>query len=146
MIENPELDIEDSIAHLREIVERKKKEFLEFALIDGICDLPKPSKQLHLSCLKAFQMFFNSTNRFDSNTELVGDINKAIYLPLSSTTKCFSPQPSPKKRYTTTKLHISFSFKHNSRTNFIGHQVSSLTLRKGYQMAFMAPKMGIGFI
>ncbi|CAJ2648693.1 unnamed protein product [Trifolium pratense] len=132
LMENPEFDIEDSIAYVREIVEKKKKEFLELVLIDGLCDLPKPSKHLHLSCLKVFQMFFNSKNRFDSNTDLVEDINKAIYLPLSKT-KYVSPQTMPKKKHTITKMHSNLPFKHNNRINFNG-------------MRFMTPKIGLGFI
>ncbi|KAK7327930.1 hypothetical protein VNO77_22023 [Canavalia gladiata] len=147
LIENPELDIEDSIASLREIIEKKKKEFLEHVLIDGLCDLPKPCKQLHLACLKVFQMFFNSRNIFDSDTELVEDINKAIYLPLTKTRSHISPHPSPKRIHTTTKLQFSLSFKqHNSRKNFTAHQVCAPTLRNGYGMSFMAPKIGLGFI
>ncbi|TKY71584.1 (E,E)-geranyllinalool synthase [Spatholobus suberectus] len=147
LIENPELDIEDSIAFVREIIEKKKKEFLEHVLIDGLCDLPKPSKQLHLSCLKVFHMFFNSRNRFDSNTEMVEDINKAIYLPLGKTTKHLSLQPPPNKNYTTKKLQFCLSFKqHNTRMNFTTHQVSAPTLRSGHGMTFMVPKIGLGFI
>jgi geranyllinalool synthase len=133
LMENPEFDIEDSIAYVRELVEKKKKEFLELVLIDGLCDLPKPSKQLHLSCLKVFQMFFNSKNIFDSNTDLVEDINKAIYLPLSKTTKYLSPQTMPKKKHTIAKMHVNFPFKHNNMINFNG-------------MRFMTPKIGLGFI
>jgi len=133
LIDNPEFDIEDSIAFVRKIVEKKKKEFLELVLTDGLCDLPKPSKQFHLSCLKVFQMFFNSKNRFDSNTEMVEDINKAIYLPLNRTTKCLSSQAFPKKKHTVANLDVNFPFKHNSRINFTG-------------MRFVTPKAGLGYI
>ncbi|XP_054801413.1 (E,E)-geranyllinalool synthase-like [Prosopis cineraria] len=87
LIENPELDMEDSIAFVREIIGKKKKEFMEHVLMDEMCDWPKPSKQFHLSCLKAFQMFYNSSNRYDSKTDLLEDIEKAIYLPLSRSLK-----------------------------------------------------------
>ncbi|CAK8530503.1 unnamed protein product [Lathyrus sativus] len=133
MMENPEFEIEDSIAFVREIVEKKKKEFLELALIDGLSDFSEPNKQLHLSCLKVFQMFFNSKNNFDSNTDLVEDINKAIYLPLSKTSKCLSTQTLPKKKHIISKLHMNFPFKHYSKINFS-------------RMRFMTPKIGIGFI
>ncbi|XP_039686183.1 S-linalool synthase isoform X2 [Medicago truncatula] len=133
MMENPEFNIEDSINFVREIVEKKKKELLELVLIDGLCDLPKPSKQLHLACLKVFEMFYNSKNRFDSNTDLVEDINKAIYLPLGRTTKCFSPQTFPKKKHTISIIHNNFPFKHNSKIGFT-------------RMRFMTPKVGLGFI
>ncbi|XP_027338125.1 (E,E)-geranyllinalool synthase-like [Abrus precatorius] len=147
LIENPEHDIEDSIAFVREIIEKKRKEFLEHVLIDGLCDLPKPCKQLHLSCLKVFNMFFNSRNIYDSNTELVEDINKAIYLPLSKTKKRPSLHPPPKKSDTTAKFQFGLSFKqHNSRMSFTAHQVATSTLRNGFCMTFIAPKIGLGFI
>ena len=146
LVEDPELDIEDSIASLNGIIGKKKSEFLEHVLVDGLCDLPKTSKQLYLSCLKVFQMFYNSRNRFDSNTELVEDINKAIYLPLSGTTERLYLHPVPKKRYATVKLEFSLSFKHNSRINFTAHQVSPPTLKNGYKTVFMASKIGLAFI
>lgn len=146
MLENPELDIEDSIAFLREMIGEKKKEFLEHVLIDEHCDLPKPSKLLHLSCLKVFQMFFNSKNRFDSNTEMVEDINKAIYLPVGRTTERLSLHPTPKKKYITTEPHLTISSKYTNRRNFTTRQVSPLALSNGLQMVFMAPKFGLGFI
>ncbi|KAG7962215.1 hypothetical protein I3843_09G054300 [Carya illinoinensis] len=80
--ENPEADIEESIAYVRDILDEKKKEFLKQVLMDGFSDFSKPCKYLHLSCLKVFQMFFNSANRYDSNIEMLQDINKAIYIPL----------------------------------------------------------------
>ncbi|XP_057451957.1 uncharacterized protein LOC130743746 [Lotus japonicus] len=57
LLEKPKHDIEDSIAFVREIIEEKKKEFIELSMIDGLCDLPKPSKQLRLTCLNVFQLF-----------------------------------------------------------------------------------------
>ncbi|XP_059660819.1 (E,E)-geranyllinalool synthase-like [Cornus florida] len=56
--ENPHVDIESSITFVKEILDEKKKELLEYILMDGFNDLPKPCKHLHLSCLKVFQMFF----------------------------------------------------------------------------------------
>lgn len=67
---------------MRDILDKKKKEFLKLVLMDGFSDFSKPCKYLHLSCLKVFQMFYNSANRYDSNIELLQDINKAIYIPL----------------------------------------------------------------
>ncbi|XP_020415682.1 S-linalool synthase [Prunus persica] len=67
MKENPNLGVEESIAIIQKTLDEKKKEFLELALISD--EMPEACKQLHLHCLKAFQMFFNSTNAFDSPTE-----------------------------------------------------------------------------
>ncbi|KAH9796845.1 (E,E)-geranyllinalool synthase [Citrus sinensis] len=87
--ENPEADIEDSVAYVRELIATKEKELLEHALMDGFSDLPRPCKQLHLFCMKAFQMFFHSSNRYDSNTEMIDDVQKAFYIPL----KLQTPKP-----------------------------------------------------
>ncbi|CAI9783841.1 unnamed protein product [Fraxinus pennsylvanica] len=109
--ENPEADIDESIAYVEEIVGLKWKEFLKHVLMDGFDDLPKPCKNLHLSCLKSFQMFFNSSNLFDSNTALVDDIKKAIYLPIDRMPKPFLkplPSPVPAKKDNSTKTSASF--------------------------------------
>ncbi|XP_050230081.1 (E,E)-geranyllinalool synthase-like [Mercurialis annua] len=83
MKENPEAEIEDSIAHVKQIINQKKKEFMKQALMDDINILPKEFRHFHLSCLKAFQMFFNSSNEFDSTTtKMLQDIQNAIYLPI----------------------------------------------------------------
>ncbi|KAF7803511.1 (E,E)-geranyllinalool synthase [Senna tora] len=87
LIENSEMEVEDSKGIVRDIIDRKKKELLEHVLMDEMCDWPKPVKQFHLLCLKVFQMFFNSANRYDSNTDMLEDINKAIYLPLTTSLK-----------------------------------------------------------
>ncbi|XP_058073244.1 (E,E)-geranyllinalool synthase-like isoform X3 [Magnolia sinica] len=82
MKENPGAHIKDSIAGIRKILDVKKKELLELVLMDDSSNMPKACKQLHLSCLKVFQMFFNSNNGYDSPTEMQDYINKAIYDPL----------------------------------------------------------------
>ncbi|KAK9150016.1 hypothetical protein Syun_008325 [Stephania yunnanensis] len=79
---NAEEDIHNSIVYVKEILESQKKDFIEHVLMDDICDMPKPLKQLHFGCLKTFQMFFNSSNGFDSEIEMIDAINKAIYLPI----------------------------------------------------------------
>uniref|UniRef100_A0A2N9HUN3 Uncharacterized protein n=1 Tax=Fagus sylvatica TaxID=28930 RepID=A0A2N9HUN3_FAGSY len=90
--DNPEAEIEEAIACTREILDKKKKDLLKHVLIDEFSDLPKPSKHLHLSCMKVFQMFFNSSNGYDSNTEMLEDIKKAIYIPLEvGTSKPLEP-------------------------------------------------------
>ncbi|CAA3004762.1 (E,E)-geranyllinalool synthase, partial [Olea europaea subsp. europaea] len=108
--ENPEADIDESITYVEEIVRLKWKEFLKHVLMDGFDDLPKPCKNLHLSCLKSFQMFFNSSNLFDSNTALVDDIKKAIYVPIDRMPKPFlkpPPSPVPAKKDNFTKSSAS---------------------------------------
>ena len=81
MRNNPEVNIEEAISFVREILNKKKEELLEHVLVDGLTDLPKECRLLHLSCFKVFQMFFNSSNRYDSDTEMLDDIAKAIYIP-----------------------------------------------------------------
>ncbi|GKV28871.1 hypothetical protein SLEP1_g37860 [Rubroshorea leprosula] len=81
--ENPKADIEDSIAYVKGVLETKKKELLQHAVIDGLSDLPKHCKQLHLSRLKVFAMFFHSSNRYDKeDTEMLKGIQQAICSPL----------------------------------------------------------------
>ncbi|KAA8515303.1 hypothetical protein F0562_018467 [Nyssa sinensis] len=84
--ENPQADIEDSVAYVRKILDEKKKELVEQALMDGFSGLPKPCRHLHLSFLKVFQMFFHSSNVFDSKADLLQDIMKAIYVPIECQT------------------------------------------------------------
>ncbi|KAK7362898.1 hypothetical protein VNO77_05023 [Canavalia gladiata] len=142
---NPNLGMEDSIAFGREIIDKKKKEFLEHFLVDGHSDLPKSCKLLHLTCLKVFQMFYNSRNAFDSDTQLLEDINKAIYLPLSrnmKASKIVSMHNSrPKmKHLSMQKPQLSWSFKHKSTMSFCVHQVSRPVLRNGYAILSLNPK------
>ncbi|KAJ9168896.1 hypothetical protein P3X46_020375 [Hevea brasiliensis] len=91
----PGAEVEDSIAITKEILKEKKRELIQHALKDGFKDLPKQCRHLYLSFLKVFQMFFNSSNRYDSTTEMLQDIQKAIYLPLehyriSTAVKCIA--------------------------------------------------------
>ncbi|KAL5579379.1 hypothetical protein UlMin_011821, partial [Ulmus minor] len=91
-----EVEMEESINYLRAILDKKKEELLEHVLMDGFPDLPKSCSQLHLSCFKVFQMFFNSSNRYDSDTEMVEDIKKAIYIsPKIQPSKLLKPLPLP---------------------------------------------------
>nr|QIQ53211.1 terpene synthase [Stellera chamaejasme] len=105
--ENPEAEIEDSIAHIRNILESKRQELLQHVLLDNYNELmstddrhhfPKPCKQLHLACVKVFQMFFNTRNRYDddSDTEMLQDIQNALYIPLNvGKTPRISPSHHP---------------------------------------------------
>ncbi|XP_073057547.1 LOW QUALITY PROTEIN: S-linalool synthase [Primulina eburnea] len=79
---NPKACIEDSITHVNQILEEKMKEFMEHIFMEGDNSMPKSCRQLHLSCMKLFHMFYNSANNFDCDTALVDDIKKAIYLPI----------------------------------------------------------------
>ncbi|RVW46283.1 (E,E)-geranyllinalool synthase [Vitis vinifera] len=123
----PRADTEDSISYMTDIMDEKKKGLLEHALMDGLDDLPKPCKHLHLSCFKVFQMFFNSGNRFDSNTELVHDINKAIYIPLEvQTSKPLKPLPphaGPKKANSTMNTHFDQLYKPRVKPSFTMHWI-----------------------
>ena len=147
LIEHPESNIEEAIACMGEIIEKKKKELLEHALIDGLSDIPKPCRHLHLSCLKVFQMFFNSSNRFDCNTTLLHDINKAIYLPISGrnskTLKVLSLHSRPKKKCTTPIPYFNICyFKDYSGRRLTAHKVSQIALRNGFGLKGI-PQKGI---
>ncbi|KAI0512274.1 hypothetical protein KFK09_012913 [Dendrobium nobile] len=82
--ENPKAKIDDAIAFVRTILEKRKKELLQMAMSrdSATSQMPREWKDLHLSFLKVFQMFFNSMNAFDSPNMLLDSINKAIYEPL----------------------------------------------------------------
>ncbi|KAB2610496.1 S-linalool synthase-like [Pyrus ussuriensis x Pyrus communis] len=137
---NPKLGAEESIGIIQKILDEKKKEFLKQALgIKGIKgdDMPEACKELHLSCLKAFQMFFNSTNVYDSPTELLADINKAIYDPLKMDAQGILKKDKTKSlanygKYQTTCV---VKVQGNSRKEFVakpyfGYEVLALQLRK----------------
>ncbi|KAH7568961.1 hypothetical protein JRO89_XS06G0080700 [Xanthoceras sorbifolium] len=166
MRENPGADIENSIAHVREILARKEKELLQHALMDGFSDLPKLCKYLHLNYLKVFQMFYNSSNLYDSSTEMiVQDIQKAIYLPLGDTkpksnSLLVSHDQIPGHQYsrskkecyqtkTGTACHFNWSSsKHHCRKSFVVAQRLPLHIsRNGYKnMVVVPPKFRLSFI
>lgn len=75
--------IEDSIAYIEKIIESMRREFVEYVLMDELGDLPKPCKDIHMSVCKVFDMFFNKKNRYDSDTEMLQDIKKALYDPVN---------------------------------------------------------------
>ncbi|KAH0462534.1 hypothetical protein IEQ34_010109 [Dendrobium chrysotoxum] len=83
LMQNPKANIDDVIAFIKNTLKMKEKEFLQLVLSkDSESDMPAEWKMMHLSCLKIFQMFYNSENAFDSPTALLDSINKAIYEPL----------------------------------------------------------------
>ncbi|GMY37277.1 S-linalool synthase-like [Fagus crenata] len=148
--DNPEADIEEAIACSREILDKKKKDLLQHVLIDGYSDLPKPCKNLHLSCMKVFQMFFNSANRYDSNTEMLEDIKKGIYIPLEvGTSKPLKPlalYSGEKKTYQTVKYQINQPSKNFKGRSFGVARVSLPALRyHGHGKTFMLPKVRLSF-
>uniref|UniRef100_A0A5B7ASI2 Uncharacterized protein n=1 Tax=Davidia involucrata TaxID=16924 RepID=A0A5B7ASI2_DAVIN len=153
MKENPEADIEDSIAYVREILDEKKKELLQHVLMDDFIDLPKVCKHLHLSCLKVFQMFFNSTNLFDSNKELLQDIMKAIYVPLEyrtsrPLTSVHELRPKKGKPIIYSRFdQTSFKVHHGNR-RFIRSQwfPKSTMSRDGCEKVLIPPKLNLCFI
>lgn len=80
--ENPDVSVEDSIGYIKNTTFDKGKEFVELFISDGYSSVPKFWKELHLATLKPFWMLYNSTNKFDSPTALLQNINMAIYDPL----------------------------------------------------------------
>lgn len=148
MKENPEADINDSIAFVRDLLDKKRKELLKHVLTDGLSDLPEASRHLHLSCMKVFQMFFNSSNRYDSNTEMLQDIQKAIYIPPDiGISKPLMPLPSdsgPKKEFRTTTSHFVQPVKYHSK-RIIGYQASLPIARRGYASMLITPNFRMSF-
>ncbi|KAI9198513.1 hypothetical protein LWI28_017222 [Acer negundo] len=173
--ENPGADIEDSIGYVREILATKEKELLEHALMDGSgSDLPRASKHLHLSCSKVFRMFFDSSNRYDSNTEMIQDIQKAIYLPLGVEPKLNNPivvshdhdhhdpiipvldhhSRSSKKEHHQTRTVNACHFNWSSFKNYQTRKISfvaqrsplSISSNNGYKNMVLPPKFRISFV
>ncbi|KAL3741887.1 hypothetical protein ACJRO7_017373 [Eucalyptus globulus] len=127
--ENPEASIEDSINFVQHLLDQLKKELLQHVLEEP-CSLPKPSRRLHLGCLKVFHMFFNSSNRYDSDMDMFHDIQKALVVP-PRVPKLKSPmplpeQPGPKPRVSVTKdLSGQFRLGRFPRKSFVGCQMPS---------------------
>ena len=168
--ENPGADIEDSIGYVRELLATKEKELLEHALMDGSgSDLPRASKHLHLSCSKVFRMFFNSSNRYDSNTAMIQDIQKAIYLPLGVEPKLNNPivvshDPiipdldhhfrSSKKEHHQTRTANACHFNWSPLKNYQTRKISfvaqrpplSISSNNGYKNMVLAPKFRLSFL
>ena len=76
------------------MLDKAQMKILEHALREHMDDVPKCFKKLHLECLKAFQMFFNSAIHFDSKESSLSDINKAIFIPLEFGEENRNLQPS----------------------------------------------------
>ncbi|KAG8494459.1 hypothetical protein CXB51_011913 [Gossypium anomalum] len=151
MKENPDANIDDSITFMRDLIDRKRKELLKHALMDGLSDLPVESRRLHLSCMKVFQMFFNSSNRYDSNTEMIQDIQKAIYVPIDvGTWKPLVPVPSQSgsnKEFQTTiscQQLVLRPFKYQKR-RILGYRASLPIARRGYVNMFITPNFRLSF-
>ncbi|KAJ4849671.1 hypothetical protein Tsubulata_019869 [Turnera subulata] len=131
MKENPEADIEESVAYTRDMLDKLKQEFLQHALMDGPSDVSRPFRELHLSSLKVFHMFFDSSNRYDSNTAMLQDIQKAIFTPI----QIGEPEPlkslprqSPAKRYQTVAHY---------------HQFDHPRIKPGYSIGRLAARSAI---
>ncbi|KAA8519831.1 hypothetical protein F0562_014079 [Nyssa sinensis] len=151
--ENPEADIEDSIAYVKGILDEKRKQLLKHALMEGFNDLPKQCNHLHLSCLKVFQMFFNSSNLYDSNTDLLQDIMKAIYVPLEDQTlkPLKPPQPLPslqpqKKENSIIYTRLDRTFRNRGSRTFIRQQFPMTISRASRGNMFIPPKLNLCFI
>ncbi|CAO2842677.1 unnamed protein product [Amaranthus hypochondriacus] len=152
--ENPNAKMEDAVEYIQNIIEASKMKLLEHALIDGDDDnLPRSCKMLHLSTLKAFQMFFNSTNYFDTKDTLLNDINRAIFVPfqhdstpINLPSKPLSlPSPQTKKALVINswyKLHMtnydkSPKFTMHGIPNLATHQLNNKALPSyGFRFAF----------
>ncbi|KAE8728572.1 putative P(E)-nerolidol/(E,E)-geranyl linalool synthase [Hibiscus syriacus] len=150
MKENPDADIDDSIAFIRDLLDNKRKELMKHALMDGLSDLPMESRQLHLSTIKVFHMFFNSRNRYDSNTEMIQDIQKAIYVPLDAGTwkplKSLPSQSGTKKEFEAkgSPQLVQRPFKYQNK-RIVGYQASLPITRRGYANIFTMPSFRLSF-
>ncbi|KAF8031229.1 hypothetical protein BT93_D0437 [Corymbia citriodora subsp. variegata] len=129
--ENPEANIEDAINFVQLLLDQLNKEFLQHVL-EELCDLPEPSRHLHLACFKVFHMFYNSSNRYDSDTDMLHDIQKALVVPPRvPKLKPLRPLPQQSKPkpgvFVIKSLSGQFGLERFSRKSFIGYQMSSQT-------------------
>ncbi|KAJ4930464.1 hypothetical protein NE237_000168 [Protea cynaroides] len=139
--ENPEANIEDSISAIKNMLDQKKKEFLKHALVNHMGQMPKSCKQLHLSCLKVFQMFFNNANLFDSDTVMLEDIKKAIYDPLEVEVKGSMLQEHTSGHKLKMNL-LSSNLLNHSRKSLTICSISKLTSKGWYGGSkFIMPKV-----
>ncbi|GLT77211.1 hypothetical protein SLA2020_488190 [Shorea laevis] len=149
--ENPGADIKDSIAYVKGILERKQKELLQHALIDGISDLPKQCKHLHLSCLKVFGMFYHASNRFDSeDTKIVKDIQQAIYNPIDvgRTSKVLTKKSLTS--YSRSKEHRIINYDSSQPLKYRSMRVTTRPFlpisRHKYDILFMSSKFRMSLV
>ncbi|KAH0460967.1 hypothetical protein IEQ34_008542 [Dendrobium chrysotoxum] len=124
--ENPKAKIDDAIAFVRNILEKRKKELLQMVMSSDstVSQIPREWKDLHLSFLKVFQMFFNSTNAFDSPTMLLNSINRAIYEPLGKEMLTSQPGDLIIKHLETTKTKSQLQKEKFSRSSKKGTLLS----------------------
>ncbi|KAH0462557.1 hypothetical protein IEQ34_010132 [Dendrobium chrysotoxum] len=127
--ENPKAKIDDAIAFVRAILEKKKKELLQMVMSRDSTtpQIPREWKDLHLSFLKVFQMFFNSMNAFDSPNMLQNSINKAIYEPLGREMLTSQPGGLIIKHLETTKTKIQLQKEKFSRSSNKGTLLSFIS-------------------
>ncbi|KAL3741885.1 hypothetical protein ACJRO7_017371 [Eucalyptus globulus] len=129
--ENPGASIEDSINFVQLLLDQLKKEFLQH-ILEEPCSVPELSRLLHLACLKVFNMFFNSSNRYDSDTDMLHDIQKALVVP-PRVPKLKPLRPLPEKLrlkprvFETKSLSGQYGLEHFPRKSFFGYQMSSRT-------------------
>ncbi|WOL18082.1 hypothetical protein Cni_G26875 [Canna indica] len=96
--ENQGACAEDSIEHIRNIIEMKEKEFMEIYMnVDSYAGVPNEWKELHLATLKSFRMLFDTSNVFDSPTALLKSISSAFYDPIEIEAEKMIPVPSEKE-------------------------------------------------
>ncbi|WOH12037.1 hypothetical protein DCAR_0831534 [Daucus carota subsp. sativus] len=146
--ENLNADIQDSIKYVKEILNENRMEFLERVLGNDNSEMSKECKNLHLSCLKVFEMFFNSSNLFDSKTALLEDIEKAIYIPprnplLKRTIKPNGTSASmefPKKKGFP-KMNLSINWHGCRNMNRIGQKLSRPISSHGCRVIHIAPQL-----
>ncbi|GER36489.1 terpene synthase [Striga asiatica] len=85
---NPSTSVADSVAYIRGIIQDIRKEFVEHVYMDR--DVNESFRKIHLWSMKIFHMFFESANLFDSDTALVDEIQRALFVPIVQ-----KPKPEP---------------------------------------------------
>ncbi|KAL4202076.1 hypothetical protein AMTRI_Chr02g219200 [Amborella trichopoda] len=138
---NPNATTQDAIACIEKILDQKKKELVEKILIDYNDSLPRQCKMIHLGTLKAFQMFFNGTNAFDSPTQLLHEINKAFYEDLTMKASELTPLKDEQSRL---DVHVNASMAKENRLASRS-QACLRKCNKPSQGSWATPIRGFGF-
>ncbi|XP_076910575.1 S-linalool synthase-like [Bidens hawaiensis] len=143
--QNPDASMDHAISTVKRLLDMKRNELLKHVFTDDDRDFPNQWKHLHLSCFKVFQMLFNSSNLYDTDSELQTDIAKAIYVsPKHELPKCTKPhttfQAVPKKG------NVMISVRYHDQYIMNNHQLSKRPMRNISPKVLSSTMFGLCFI
>lgn len=143
--QNPDASMDHSISTVKRLLDMKRNELLKHVFTDDDGDFPNEWKHLHLSCFKVFQLLYNSSNLYDTESELQLDIAKAIYVsPKHELPKCTKPhttfQAVPKKG------NVMISAQYYDQYIMNNHRLSKRPMRNTSPKVINSTMFGLSFI